>query len=90
MLAHLQSRIQAAPYVSISIDDRDDSGKLEQCSIVIYLLFNGRRQAHLLKWHAIPGADTCAEDLSQEVMHVLSTDPASATLREEGYHILEA
>jgi hypothetical protein len=37
VLAHLRSRIKESPYLSISIDDSDDSGKLEQCAIVIYL-----------------------------------------------------
>jgi hypothetical protein len=87
VLAQIQSKIQASPYLSISIDDSDDSGKLEQCAIVVYLLFEGRRQAHLLKFHALPGADSCAEDLSREVLHVLCSDPAEETLRGEGYHI---
>jgi hypothetical protein len=89
VLAHLRSRIKESPYLSISIDDSDDSGKLEQCAIVIYLLFNGRRQAHLVKFHALPGADTCADDLSREVLHVLCTDPPAEPLRGEGT-ILEA
>lgn len=85
VLAELQRRIRESPYLAWSLDDSDDNAHREQCCIYVYLLHEGRREAHLLQLHELPGADAKADDIVREALHVMCTHPAADDLLGTGY-----
>lgn len=87
LLRRLRKLIAASPFISIPIDDSDDSSKQEQCCIIILLLGYGWRVPHLLKMHALPGACTDAESITDEIIAVLCGVTPGQTLHEEGYGV---
>lgn len=87
VLNHLQKRLETSKYLAFSIDDSADICKQEQCCIVVYLLHQGRREAHLLKFHALPRAATRGRDISREVAHVLTKNSDHSDLEGECYGI---
>lgn len=65
ILEDLRALIAASRYINLSIDDSSDNASMEQCCIVIYLLNRGRREEHLLKFHALPGASATGADIKR-------------------------
>jgi hypothetical protein len=87
VLAGLQQRVQDSPFLAVAIDDSADNKRMEQCCIVLYLIHLGRREEHLIKFHALPGGKATAADICREVAHVLCTD-VTDVLDGEDYHVL--
>lgn len=86
-LEELRRRMQESPFLAFSIDDSDDVQKRELMSLYTYLMREGRREAHLLKLHELPGAATSAVDIAREALHVLCTEKTGEPLHGEGYGI---
>jgi hypothetical protein len=87
VLAGLQQRVQDSPFLAVAIDDSADNKRMEQCCIVRYIMHLGRREEHLIKFHALPGGKATDADILREVAHVLCTD-ITDVLDGEDCHVL--
>jgi hypothetical protein len=58
---------------------------IESSAASVYLLHEGRREAHLLQLHELPGADAKADEIVREALHVMCTHPSADDLSGTGY-----
>lgn len=65
VLEEIKRRMNASKFIAFSIDDSADATRQEQCCIIVYLLHEGQRESHLLKFHELPGARACGSDIAR-------------------------